>query len=132
MKNESKPYSYPAPSPIPGAYTGDSEYANDGTGQATHGTHGTGDDSGAMSHLNSTNYPNMKFYKNQGLNVNDFSTINQERITIQPYLTPFDLTYSDLGLTFRFKLRLSLVRGLGNNISLIKMIFNHLVVYNWL
>ena len=85
MKNELKPYSYPAPSPIPGAYTGDSEYANDGTGQATHGTHGThgtGDDSGAMSHLNSTNYPNMKFYKNQGLNVNDFSTINQERIKI--------------------------------------------------
>ena len=27
----------------------------------------------------------MKFYKNQGLNVNDFSTINQERIKIQPH-----------------------------------------------
>ena len=49
----------------------------------------------------------MKFYKNQGLNVNDFSTINQERITIQPYLTPFDLYWPWIDLYVQIEIVVS-------------------------
>lgn len=51
------PYSYPSPSPPPDK---------------------TADKSGGGVDNHESNYPNMKFYKSQGYNVNDYSTMNQE------------------------------------------------------